>query len=98
VTRRFVERVDVLIVVEGKNLLERASIEKLRDLVTDLTMIDGARASSRCFRPASRRRQRAAGTAVSGAITQGAEYDQLVQRVMRQRGHSRQAVVGRTAS
>jgi hypothetical protein len=34
---------DVLIVVEGKNLLEHASIEKLRDLVTDLQLIEGTR-------------------------------------------------------
>ena len=27
---------DVLVVVEGKSLLERNSLEKLRDLVTDL--------------------------------------------------------------
>ena len=40
VTRRFPSNeFDVLIVVEGKNLLERASIEKLRDLVTDLQLI-----------------------------------------------------------
>src|SRR3981189_3129553 len=32
-----------LIVAEGKNLLERASIEKLRDLVPDLQLIEGAR-------------------------------------------------------
>jgi predicted RND superfamily exporter protein len=44
VTRRFPSNeFDVLIVVEGKSLLERASIEKLRDLVTDLQLIEGAR-------------------------------------------------------
>src|SRR6202023_2009873 len=44
VTRRFPSNeFDVLIVVEGKNLLERGSIEKLRDLVTDLQLIDGTR-------------------------------------------------------
>ena len=44
VTRRFPSNeFDVLIVVEGKSLLERASIEKLRDLVTDLQLIDGTR-------------------------------------------------------
>ena len=31
---------DVLVVVEGKTLLERESVEKLRDLVTDLQLID----------------------------------------------------------
>src|ERR1700751_3774560 len=34
---------DVLVVVEGKTLLERTSIEKLRNLVTDLQLIDGTR-------------------------------------------------------
>lgn len=34
---------DFLIVVEGKTLLERSSIGKLRNLVTDLQLIDGAR-------------------------------------------------------
>ena len=40
VTRRFPSNeFDILIVVEGKNLLERASIEKMRDLGTDLQLI-----------------------------------------------------------
>jgi predicted RND superfamily exporter protein len=44
VTERFPSsEFDVLVVVEGKNLLERASIEKLRDLVVDLQLIDGTR-------------------------------------------------------
>ncbi len=34
---------DVLMVVEGESLLERGSIDKLRDLVTDLQLIDGTR-------------------------------------------------------
>ncbi|MGO8955306.1 MAG: efflux RND transporter permease subunit [Rhodomicrobium sp.] len=34
---------DVLMVVEGKSLLERESIEKLRNLVTDLQLIKGTR-------------------------------------------------------
>ena len=33
----------MLIVVEGEKLLERSSLEKLRDLVTDLQLIDGTR-------------------------------------------------------
>ena len=44
VTKRFPSsEYDVLVVVEGKSLLERASLEKLRDLVTDLQLIDGTR-------------------------------------------------------
>ncbi|WP_424627120.1 efflux RND transporter permease subunit [Bradyrhizobium sp. SYSU BS000235] len=44
VTKRFPSsEYDVLVVVEGKTLLERDSLEKLRDLVTDLQLIDGTR-------------------------------------------------------
>src|SRR5215813_3346646 len=44
VTRRFPSaEYDVLVVVEGKALLERQNIEKLRELVTDLQLIDGTR-------------------------------------------------------
>ena len=44
VTRRFPSsEFDVLIVVEGQNLLARDSLEKLRDLVTDLQLIDNTR-------------------------------------------------------
>jgi hypothetical protein len=42
VTRRFPSsEFDVLVVVEGSTLLERGSLEKLRDLTTDLQLIDG---------------------------------------------------------
>ena len=44
VTKRFPSsEFDVLVVVEGKALLERNSLEKLRDLVTDLQLVDGTR-------------------------------------------------------
>jgi uncharacterized protein len=44
VTRRFPSsEFDVLVVIEGKTLLARESIEKLRNLVTDLQLIDGTR-------------------------------------------------------
>src|ERR1051326_4518549 len=44
VTKRFPStEYDVLVVVEGKNLMARESIEKLRDLVTDLQLIDSVR-------------------------------------------------------
>src|SRR3979409_2392185 len=33
----------VLVVVEGKTLLKRENLEKLRDLVTDLQLVDGTR-------------------------------------------------------
>lgn len=44
VTKRFPSsEFDVLVVIEGKALLERNSLEKLRDLVTDLQLVDGTR-------------------------------------------------------
>ncbi|ETR74813.1 RND transporter [Afipia sp. P52-10] len=44
VTKRFPStEFDVLVVVEGKSLLARDSLERLRDLVTDLQLIDGTR-------------------------------------------------------
>src|ERR1700736_5560651 len=50
VTRRFPSNeFDVLIVIEGKSLLERASIEKLRDLVTDLQLVEGTRGIASLF-------------------------------------------------
>jgi predicted RND superfamily exporter protein len=84
VTRRFPSNeFDVLIVVEGKSLLERTSIEKLRDLVTDLQLIDGTRGIISLFSA----RQPPRGNELPAPLfpeqlPEGAEYDRLVQRVM----------------
>src|SRR4030088_3143084 len=84
VTRRFPSNeFDVLIVVEGKNLVERASIEKLRDLVTDLQLIDGTRGIISLFSA----RQPPQGSELPAPLfpeqlPEGAEYDRLIQRVM----------------
>jgi predicted RND superfamily exporter protein len=84
VTRRFPStEFDVLAVVEGKNLLQRASIEKLRDLVTDLQLIDGTRGIISIFSA----RQPPQGNEMPtplfpDKLPEGADYDQLVQRVM----------------
>jgi uncharacterized protein len=44
VTKRFpATEYDVLVVVEGKTLLARENLEKLRDMVTDLQLVDGVR-------------------------------------------------------
>src|SRR3982075_4611027 len=44
VTKRFpATEFDVLVVVEGKTLLARPNLEKLRDLVTDLQLVEGTR-------------------------------------------------------
>jgi predicted RND superfamily exporter protein len=73
VTRRFPSNeFDVLIVVEGKTLLQRGSIEKLRDQVTDLQLTDGVRGIVSLFSdPRAAPGQRAAGAFVPGAIAQG---------------------------
>jgi predicted RND superfamily exporter protein len=84
VTRRFPSNeFDVLIVVEGKGLLQRASIEKLRDLVTDLQLIEGTRGIISLFSA----RQPPQGNELPQPLfpeklPEGAEYDRLVQRVM----------------
>jgi len=70
VTRRFPSNeFDVLIVAEGNNLLARESIEKLRDLVTNLQLIEGTRGIISLFSarepPQGHRSARAA---VSGSI------------------------------
>jgi predicted RND superfamily exporter protein len=44
VTKRFpATEFDVLVVVEGKTLLARGNLEKLRNMVTDLQLVDGVR-------------------------------------------------------
>src|SRR6478752_1589999 len=44
VTKKFpAEEFDVLVVVEGKTLLARDNLEKLRDFVTDLQLVEGVR-------------------------------------------------------
>src|SRR3569623_2266396 len=44
VTKRFPSsEFDVLVVLDGQTLLARNSLEKLRDLVTDLQLVDGTR-------------------------------------------------------
>src|SRR6201989_3642482 len=44
VTKRFpATEFDVLVVVEGKTLLARDNLEKVRDMVTDLQLVEGTR-------------------------------------------------------
>src|SRR3979411_2140596 len=84
VTRRFPSNeFDVLIVVEGKNLLERASLEKLRDLVTDLQLAEGTRGIISLFSA----RQPPQGNELPAPLfpeqlPKGSEYERLIQRVM----------------
>ena len=61
----------MLVVVEGKNLLARESIEKLRDLVTDLQLIDGMRGLISLFSA----RQPPEGGQIPGAAVPGGTAD-----------------------
>ncbi|MGH6830160.1 MAG: MMPL family transporter, partial [Methylocella sp.] len=84
VTRRFPSsEFDVLVVIEGEALLARESVEKLRDLVTDVQLIDGARGIISIFSA----RQPPENGAIpaplfADELPEGAAYDALVQRVM----------------
>jgi uncharacterized protein len=74
---------DVLVVVEGKSLLARDSIDKLRNLVTDLQLVDGARGIISLF--SARQPTESGGIPAPlfpDELPQGAEYDKLVARVM----------------
>jgi predicted RND superfamily exporter protein len=74
---------DVLVVVEGKSLLARESIDKLRNLVTDLQLVDGAKGIISLF--SARQPAEAGGIPAPlfpEELPQGAEYDELVKRVM----------------
>jgi uncharacterized protein len=73
---------DVLVVVEAHDLLARANIEKLRDAVTDLQLIEGTRGLISLFSA----RQPPEGNELPAPLfpeelPQGADYDKLVQRV-----------------
>jgi predicted RND superfamily exporter protein len=84
VTRRFPSaEYDVLVVVEGKTLMQRQSIQKLRDLVTDLQLIDSVRGLISLF---SARQPPEEGKLPAPVFPEelptGAQYDALVQRVL----------------
>jgi predicted RND superfamily exporter protein len=84
VTRRFPSaEFDVLVVVEGKDLMKRESIQKLRDLVTELQLIDSVRGLISLF---SARQPPEGGRLPAPVFPEelptGAEYDALVQTVL----------------
>ncbi len=74
---------DVLVVIEGKSLLQRDSIEKLRELVIDLQLIEGAKGVISLF---SAREPAANGEIppplFPDPLPEGADYDSLVKRAM----------------
>jgi predicted RND superfamily exporter protein len=84
VTNRFPSNeFDVLIVIEGDRLLERASLEKLRDLAIDLQLLDGTRGLISIF---SAREPPNNGQIppplFPDPLPQGADYQALIKRVM----------------
>src|SRR5438128_1031974 len=83
VTKRFpATEFDVLVVVEGKTLLARDNLEKLRDLVTDLQLVEGTRGLISLF---SARQAPAPGKLPAALFPQdlptGAEYDKFIETV-----------------
>src|SRR5258706_7860730 len=82
-TKRFpAVEFDVLVVVEGKTLLKRENLEKLRDLVTDLQLVDGTPGLISLF---SARQAPAPGKLPAALfpsdLPQGADYDKFIETV-----------------
>src|ERR1700692_4786267 len=82
-TKRFpAVEYDVLVVVEGKTLLKRENLEKLRDLVTDIQLVEGTRGLISLFSA----RQAAGPGQLPAAVfpsdlPQGADYDKFIETV-----------------
>ncbi len=82
-TKRFpAVEFDVLVVVEGKTLLARPNLERLRDLVTDIQLVDGTRGIISLF---SARQAPAPGKLPAALfpseLPQGADYDKFIETV-----------------
>ena len=97
VTKRFPStEFDVLVVVEGKTLLSRSNLEKVRDMVTDLQLVEGVRGLVSLF---SARQAPEPGKLPAALfpseLPQGADLRQVHRDRQNQRDHPRQAVVGR---
>jgi predicted RND superfamily exporter protein len=73
---------DVLVVVEGEQLLQRNSIEALRNLATNLQLIDGARGAISIFSAREAPQQgHLPGPLFLDALPSGDAYQQLIGRV-----------------
>src|ERR1700731_412523 len=82
-TKRFpATEFDVLVVVEGKTLLARDNLEKLRDFVTDLQLVEGTRGLISFF---SARQAPAPGKLPAALfpseLPEGADYDKFIETV-----------------
>src|ERR1700710_657831 len=83
VTKRFpATEFDVLVVVEGKTLLSRDNLEKVRDFVTDLQLVEGTRGLISLF---SARQAPAPGKLPAALfpseLPEGADYDNFIETV-----------------
>src|SRR5215212_2100457 len=83
VTKRFpATEFDVLVVVEGKTLLARENLEKVRELVTDLQLVEGTRGLISLF---SARQAPAPGKLPAALfpsdLPTGAEYEKFIETV-----------------
>ena len=83
VTKRFpATEFDVLVVVEGKTLLARDNLEKIRDMVTDLQLVDGVRGLVSLF---SARQAPEPGKLPAALfpsdLPEGAAYDKFIETV-----------------
>jgi predicted RND superfamily exporter protein len=83
VTKRFpATEFDVLVVIEGKSLLARTSLEKIRDLVTDIQLVDGTRGIISLF---SARQAPEPGKLPAALfpekLPEGAAYDKFIETV-----------------
>jgi predicted RND superfamily exporter protein len=83
VTKRFpATEFDVLVVVEGKTLLARENLEKIRDMVTDLQLVEGVRGLVSLF---SARQAPEPGKLPAALfppeLPQGAAYDKFAETV-----------------
>ncbi len=83
VTSRFPSNeFDALVVVTGKDLLARANVEKLRDLVTDLQLADGTRSLISMFSARQKPQNGMVPPALfPGELPDGPAYDQFIQTV-----------------
>ena len=83
VTHRFPSNeYDVLVVVDGKSLLERGSIEKLRNLVTDLQLIDGTKGIISLFSAREAPENGHIPPALfPEPLPEGADYQKLIEKV-----------------
>src|SRR5881397_1752819 len=82
-TKRFpATEFDVLVVVEGKTLLSRENLEKVRELVTDLQLVEGTRGLISLF---SARQAPAPGRLPAALfpseLPEGADYDRFIETV-----------------